>query len=103
MLSSRPLAPVLGISRRPLLLHDDALSATAASTDAIVVHVEVTIGRAARTITAAGCVGRHVLVEAANFTDDIVKSIVNIGARLGRGFDELAAKVSSERFSLYAD
>lgn len=58
-----------------------------------------------RSTTAKGAasrgVGRHVLVVAADFTNQVIKGVINVDARLGRCLDKLAAELTGQRFTLY--
>lgn len=83
----------------PLPLHHDALSA-AARVVAGLAHVHLALRRAGPERTRSGRVRRHFLVVAADLPDELVEGVFDVDARLGGGFDELAAELAGQCFTL---
>lgn len=74
------------------ILHDDTLG-TATSLVLAIAHFHLPRRAAAATVAAtAGRVALHLAVVAANLSDNIVESLVNVDARLGGGLNEAAAE-----------
>jgi len=81
--------------------HDDTLAA-ATRLLIVVVHVEL-FGRAvatARAATRAGRVALDLPVESPDLADNVEEGFLDIGARLGRRLDKLAAKALRQVFTL---
>lgn len=96
-MSSRQLS-LVDVSSDPS--HDDALG-TAASLLLAAIHIHL-LGRAveAGATPGAGGVALHFAVEAADLADDVVKGLVDVDSRLGRGLDELAVEGSGQGLTL---
>lgn len=80
-------------------LHDDTLGAAAGAL-AWLAHVHLALWCAGAECTAAGGVGGHLLVVAADLADEVVECVLDVDAGLGGGFDELAVELAGERFAL---
>lgn len=81
-------------------LHDDALG-TAAGLGFAFAHFHFVRGSVASSVaTAARRVALHLAVKAPNLADDIVESLVNVDAGLGRCLDEAATKVLGQLLTL---
>ena len=80
-------------------LHDDTLGA-ATSTLTGLAHVHLVVRGAGTEGSGAGGVGRHFLVVAADLADEVVESVFDVDARLGRCLDELATELSGQGFTL---
>jgi Na+(H+)/acetate symporter ActP len=80
-------------------LHDDALGA-AAGTLARLAHVHLALWCAGAKRAGAGGVRGHLLVVAADLADEVVEGVLDVDAGFGGGFDELAAELAGERFTL---
>jgi Na+(H+)/acetate symporter ActP len=82
-----------------VFLHDDALGA-AASALARLAHVHLAFWCAGTERAGARGVRGHLLVVAADLANEIVEGVLDVDAGLGRGFNELAAELTGERFAL---
>lgn len=80
-------------------LHNDALGA-AASTLTGLANIHLALGGARAEGARAGWVGGHILVVAADFTDEVVEGVLDVDAGLGGGFDELAVELSGQSLTL---
>lgn len=95
-----PCSPQEGTASPRHHLHDDALG-TAAGLGFAFAHFHFVRGSVATSVaTAARGVTLHLAVKAPNLADDIVESLVNVDAGLGRCFDETATKVLGQLFTL---
>lgn len=74
-------------------LHNDTLGA-AASTLTGLADIHLALRGASTESARAGWVGGHILVVAADFTDEVVESVLDVDAGLGGGLDELAAELA---------
>ena len=79
-----------------LVLHDGALAA--ATVRVALVHVHLLGGTAIR--SCAWCAASDVAVVFADLADDVVESVLNVDARLGRCLDEFASEAASEFLAL---
>lgn len=86
-------------ARCPSKLHHDTLAA-AAGVVAGLADVHLAFGGAGAECPGARGVGGHFLVVTANLADEVVEGVFDVDAGLGRGFDEFAAELSGERFTL---
>lgn len=80
-------------------LHDHALGAAAGALAGLA-DVHLALGRAGTECTGAGGVRGHLLVVAADLTDEVVEGILDVDAGLGGGFDELAAELTGQGLTL---
>lgn len=94
-----PSRPCVGGGNRRAHLHDDALGAAAGALAGLAdIHLALRGAGAER--TAAGRVGGHLLVVAADLADEVVEGVLDVDAGLGGGFDELAAELAGQSFAL---
>lgn len=79
--------------------HNDALSA-AASVFARLAHVHLAFWSSRTKCARSGWVRRHFFVVSANLTNKVVEGVFNVETRLCRSFDEFAAELLSQVFTL---
>lgn len=93
-------ACALGIlNPTPTQLHYNALC-TAAGALAWIIDFHLALGSACARRAATGRGSRHFFVVPADLAHKIVKGVLNINTRLGRGFDKFAAKLPCEGLTL---
>ena len=82
-------------------LHQDALAAPPLRI--VIPHLHLAHLAAAVGDPAAGGIALHLAVVLANLADGIVKGLLDVYRRLGRGLEKFATKGFSERFALCSD
>jgi len=81
-------------------LHDDALGAAAGLGFAFA-HFHFVRGSVSAAVTTAACrVALHLAVKAPNLANDIVESLIDVDAGLGRSLNEFAAEVLGKCLAL---
>lgn len=80
-------------------LHEDTLGAAAGAVIRIA-HVHLALWCATSIWAAAGWVRGHFLVVPADLADEVIEGGLDVDARLGGSFEELAAELTGERFAL---